>query len=1180
MFESILDQVQERIYVVGLDYRYRYANRRVVEFEGWGADEIVGRHVVDLVGSLIFKRLVKPRLDRCFRGATVNFQHWVTTRSGQRQYIDVILAPFREWDDTVVGAIVTIREKTAQKELQERFRDQADLHRQLIENSVAGIVILQDDEIVFANQAVASMFGYQHADEMLAEATSLSFVTAQHRERVSASQRTCFDRHASPSQYQFDGVRRNGEIIHVLASTDSVLWQGKRACQMIAIDITRQRNAERALSETAASFKDVIEGSLQGFFVLQDDRFAYVNQAFADLLGYSLDELKAAPSHMFYAVHERERMNNYRMRRLRQEFEPDIYEVDARHEDGRIVRLQQSARRTENWFGKPAVLVFAIDVTSRYLAEQSLKEERNLLRAIIDNIPAIVFAKDRASRFLIKNKAGAKFIGESSPDRVTGKSNDDYYPKEIADEFRDIEVRIMATGESLIDDRHDVVCPATGDVKSMSGYVAPLRNTDDDIIGIVGVSHDVTKARQAEVALRESEQRFKDIAEMTSDWFWELDAELRFSYFSERAAELSGTDTFATLGKKRSEIDIEIDDDCRRHFDDLENRRPFRNFRYVKRGDDGKRYHISISGIPIFDGDGQFKGYRGAGTNITREVETQRALAEERNLLRAIVDNIPDAIYAKDRQARFILKNTFDAGMMGAKCPEDTIGKTDFDYYPEEIATEFYHDDLQVIESGIPIINKTERLLRDDDDEPIWHSTTKTPLRDAHGEIVGLVGIGRNITEAKRLADRLRYQATHDALTDLLNRGEFERRLEASLAASKADGRSSVLGYIDLDQFKLLNDSVGHMAGDQLIRQLADLLKEQADALGATLARLGGDEFGFLKEDCTLEHGERIAQTLIDAVGRMRFSWKDRSFSVSISIGLTIIDERLRDVSEALAQSDIACYAAKDGGRNRFRTYRISDRETRHRHEELLRAASLRHAIDHDGLRLFAQPIVKLRDEQSPVSHYEILLRLDGGDGDLLLPGAFIPAAERYGLMPTIDEWVVRRALDQIAVLTAAEGRRCFSINLSGQSLADSAFQGLLRQILTRSDVPASSLCFEITETAVISNLGLAKRFVGELRDMGCLIALDDFGCGLSSFSYLKQFPLDFIKIDGSFIRDIGADETDRAIVEAINNVGHICRLETIAECVEDDRLLDTLRDLKVDYAQGLAVGTLMPLDD
>lgn len=1180
LFDSVLDQVHERIYIVGTDYRCRYANKRAIEFEGLNADEIIGRHAIDLIGPLAFRRLVKPGLGRCLRGEEVNFQHWATTRSGQRQLVDILLAPFRDWDDAIVGAIVTMREKPVERELEEELPGQTDLSRQLIENTVAGIAFLEDRKIIFANQAMATMFGYDLADDLLTERDPLSFVAPHDRERIRSLEIAYENGRAESGVIQFDGVRKDGELTQVVALVSAGQRHGRRVVQLIIIDRTRQIDAKQATMATAASFQDVVDGSLQGFFVTQDNHFVHVNQAYIDLLGFSKEELKAAPERIFYASHEHERMKSYRLRRLEKSDAPQVYEIDALHKDGRVVRLRHCVRRVENWFGQEAILGFAIDVTSSHLAKKALQKERNLLRAIIDNVPTLIFVKDRHGRFLIKNKAGAAFVGEADPNDVIGKSNGDYYPADTLADFPASEMRVVATGEPLIDDEQEVRCPGTGEMRRMSGCVAPLRDADDEIIGIVGVTRDMTKHHQAEAALRESEQRFKDIAEVTSDWFWEMDAQLCFSYVSGRAAELSGTDINATLGKKRFEIDIEMNEGSRQHFDDLDNHRSFRDFRYVKRGDDGEIYHISISGVPIFGNDGIFKGYRGAGTNITREVEAQQALANERNLLRAIIDNIPDAVFAKDRHARFILNNQYDATLMGASKPCETIGKTDFDYYPSAIAEVLYQDDIQVIESGTPIINKVEQLVRGDDGEPVVYSTTKIPLRDEDGEIMGLVGIGRDITEAKRLSDRLQYQATHDCLTGLLNRSEFERRLEQTLEVAKSAHGSAVLCYIDLDQFKVVNDSAGHLAGDQLLQQLADLFKEHADAKGAVLARLGGDEFGLLFEDCTLERGEWMARDLIDAVNAVRFSREQRSFNVSISVGMTVINQHTRNVGDLLARADIACYAAKDNGRKQLCVYRASDQETRVRHEELNRAASLKQAIENDRLHLVAQPIVRLGDMDMSISQYEILLRLSGRDHELMRPGAFIPAAERYGLMPMIDQWVVRNALkmlDDIAM--PVDGRR-FNINLSGHSLADGVFQDQLRLMLTEATIPAESLCFEITETAVISNLSRARRFVGELREIGCRIALDDFGCGLSSFSYLKQFPVDYIKIDGSFVKRIANDQTDRAIVEAINHVGHVCEVETVAECVEDDALLGPLRDLQVDYAQGFAIGSPRPLLD
>ncbi len=566
--------------------------------------------------------------------------------------------------------------------------------------------------------------------------------------------------------------------------------------------------------------------------------------------------------------------------------------------------------------------------------------------------------------------------------------------------------------------------------------------------------------------------------------------------------------------------------------------------------------------------------------DITKQKKAERALVEERNLLRSIIDNIPDAIYAKDRHARYILKNRFDASMMGVDDPEEPIGKTDFDYYPKAVAEGLYQDDLQVIEEGKPLVGKVEQIMRGGDGAPVWYNTSKLPLHDAEGEIMGLVGIGRDVTEAKRLSDRLHYQATHDGLTNLINRREFERLLELAMKAAKVSARPSVLCYLDLDQFKVVNDSVGHIAGDRLLCEVAALLSEHIDPAHATLARLGGDEFGLLLDDCLISCAEAIADDLVNAFGSYRFSWEGRVFNISASIGIAAINNELKEVSDALSQADIACYAAKDGGRNRWHAYRSSDVELRRRHDELLQAASLKAAIENDRFCLFVQPIACLNTPGRPVRHYEILLRLQGEDGELMSPGAFIPAAERYGLMVNIDDWVVNKVFDLLPSFAGLKQKLQFNVNLSGHSLTDQDFQTKLRDRLAAATMPLDRLCFEITETAVISHLGRAKRFIADMRALGCRFALDDFGCGLSSFNYLKQFQVDFLKIDGCFIRDIARDKTDRAMVKAINDVGHILGMKTVAEFVQDEDSIQHLTDLQIDLAQGYVIGEPRPVAD
>ncbi|PBS11520.1 GGDEF domain-containing protein [Lysobacteraceae bacterium NML93-0792] len=448
------------------------------------------------------------------------------------------------------------------------------------------------------------------------------------------------------------------------------------------------------------------------------------------------------------------------------------------------------------------------------------------------------------------------------------------------------------------------------------------------------------------------------------------------------------------------------------------------------------------------------------------------------------------------------------------------------------------------------------------------------PLLDRGARPAGVVIAFRDVSAARRMAAQLRHQARHDHLTGLVNRIEFDRRLRAALRSAGAQHTPHTLLYLDLDQFKIVNDTCGHTAGDDLLRQLSAVLRT---VLGPrdVLARLGGDEFGVLLEDSTPATSRATAEALRRAAADLRFGWHGTSFPVTLSIGQVDFADAGMTPIELLGAADAACYVAKEQGRNRIYAYRPEDEVIARRHGEMEWIGRLNRALEENRLQLHAQPIHSLHDGR--VLHSEVLLRLRDVDGSCVLPMAFIPAAERYGLMPTLDRWVIRSVLARLAD-PAEAADRVYAINLSGASLGDESLAAYVREAFDEAGVDPARVCFEITETAAVGNLAQASALMAELRSLGCTFALDDFGSGMSSSAYLKHLPLDYLKIDGGFVRDLLVDPIDQAMVEAINHIGHVMGLKTIAEFAEDAHILARLREIGVDYAQGDALGPAAPL--
>lgn len=455
------------------------------------------------------------------------------------------------------------------------------------------------------------------------------------------------------------------------------------------------------------------------------------------------------------------------------------------------------------------------------------------------------------------------------------------------------------------------------------------------------------------------------------------------------------------------------------------------------------------------------------------------------------------------------------------------------------------------------------------------------PIRDRTGHLIGAIMVFHDISKTRDMQLQMTWQASHDALTGLINRTEFEIRLMDLIESARSKHRQHAMLYIDLDQFKIVNDTCGHVAGDELLKQLALVLEEKLRETDI-LARLGGDEFGVLLGGCPQEYAEQIAEQLRDAVKKFRFDWENQSFEIGASIGLVMIHHDTGSSSEIMSLADVACYAAKDLGRNRIHVYQPNDQELSRRRGEMKWVSYLNHAIENDKLILYCQRILPLMNNNDSGQHWEILIRMLSESGEIVPPAAFIPAAERYDIMPAIDRWVVDRVFATLSNCqsTFISESSIMAINLSGNTINDDTFLGFVKEKLAQYSIKPECICFEITETSAISKLTKAIHFIKELKSVGIQFALDDFGSGLSSFSYLKNLPVDYLKIDGSFVKDIETDPIDYAMVKSINEIGHVMGIQTIAEFVENDNILARLRALGVNYGQGYGIERPMPLND
>lgn len=583
-----------------------------------------------------------------------------------------------------------------------------------------------------------------------------------------------------------------------------------------------------------------------------------------------------------------------------------------------------------------------------------------------------------------------------------------------------------------------------------------------------------------------------------------------------------------------------------------------------------RQMHLKAEFVPIVNGLGKVDGGVAVFDDITDQVEATNALKK----LSTAVEQSPNVVVITNKEGNIEYVNPHFTEVTGYQA-EEVIGRNPRLLNSGEASNNIYEDLWNTLLSGQ--IWRGTLHNRKKSGELYWAEEIISPLTNDQGEITHFVALQEDITEVRRISDEINFQSTHDSLTGLLNRRQFDHELEHVIDSAHQKNTQHVLCFFDIDQFKIINDTCGHLAGDELLRQISHLIRDRLRSRDI-LARPGGDEFLLLIKNCSLAQGERVVMMIMNELKKFRFQWQDRSFQVEISAGLTAINDQTESTADAMKEVDTACYTAKDAGRNRIHIYRADDARQLAHKGYIQWATEIRNALDEDRFKLYAQAIQPLQSDDKLA--YEVLIRLQDRNGDIIPPGAFLPAAERYNLTPRIDRWVISQTLNWMTLhMEQLSHINSLSINLSGQSLGDEALLGFIIRSIEHGPVPPQMLKFEITETAAIANLKDAQIFIKSLQGLGCQFALDDFGSGLSSFGYLKNLPVDLLKIDGMFVKDILTDPIDEAMVRSINEIGHIMNMQTIAEFVENDEIRLQLQQMGVDFGQGYGIGKPQPLN-
>ncbi|MHB8534424.1 MAG: EAL domain-containing protein [Sulfuricaulis sp.] len=821
-------------------------------------------------------------------------------------------------------------------------------------------------------------------------------------------------------------------------------------------------------------------------------------------------------------------------------------------------------------------LIVALLVLYR-LRRRLQASETSLARTEAGWVQALDFAEDAMclidldDRLVRANRAFYRFIG-STPEEALGK-------KLMILIHGEQEKNPCPVCQARLDRRNAVFVKEADDPmnrfhKPFEVIVKIIRDRQGEPIGILQMLRDLTRQREAENAIRESEQRHSGFSQAAFDGIAIHDRGVIVN-LNPTLASMLGYDQAELIGTQLLELVAAPS-------------RAFVTARLQVKSDesmeiqamrkDGTELTVEVRAR---DFPYQGRALRVVAVRDIRELtHTQQALFEEKERLMVTLKSIGEAVIVTDIAGRIQYLNPIAVSLLG--CGEaQACGKKlpDLCRIVDE-ARGLAPLDLarSCLKQNIIINSKSNCVLYRNDGRQFVVEHSSGPIHSRDGDAIGAVLALRDVTEMRQLEQQLIYQARYDTLTGLMNRHQFELRLETALESAKTDGTQHVLCYFDLDQFKVVNDTCGHVAGDQMLAQIAALIGPRVRNTD-TVARLGGDEFGVLLDDCPRAMAFEVAEMLRQVVADFRFVWGNRSFDVGVSIGMAAITADSASVTEVLSAADAACYVAKDLGRNRIHMHQPDDAALARHHGEIEWSQRVSSALKEGRLRLYSQPIVALQPGDGPIWH-EILVHMVDNEGKSIPPMAFIPAAERYNLMPAVDRWVVSNTLAWLQQTKRAAASRVCSINLSGRSLCENRFLEFVIAEIHRFGVDPVDIAFEITETAAVANFAQAQQFIIALKRMGCRFALDDFGSGLSSFAYLKHLPVDYLKIDGNFVRDMATDRIDHAMVEAINQLGHVMGIQTIAEYVESREVLEKLKIVGVDYAQGFAVGYPVPIEE
>ncbi len=1148
-----------------------------------------------------------------------------------RKLLQGISEAYEEWDEERKGVVRSMRLLADETSAFTReVRESAAAQLQVILDHVKDAIITVDEtgRIETLNTTGERVFGYGEQD-LRGQKLDLLIPSLAGRPRVVETLEelatTVENTHDDLKPRETRGRHRNGNLFDAEIGVSKVRLDRRELFVVCLRETTERKRAEAAIRESEARYRTLVDNAPEAIVVLDMDtgQFVECNENAVRFFKMTRDELLGVGPEKISPPFQQDGSPSFGVARghLERALAGDAPGFEWLHRDAlghdipcevRLVRLPSSGRRL--------IRGSITDITERKRGELLAAGDRRVFEHITSNVD--LTATLEAITETAEKVTPDAFCTVSVYDPETNTLQHVAgmrLPQNYLDAKRRIVIgpRNGSCAAAIFLHRQVIVAEITRDalwehlrapaveaglracwstpVRASDGHMlgtvalyftqprSPLRRDFELMSRLTTLAAIAIERKRSEEALRHSEAQYRSLFENVIEGVYRSTVQGRFEAVNPALAHMLGYDSVEDLLAVADMATIYMNPNERDHVISVLHRNGVvREAECLLQRRDGTQITVLINARVIRGEKDEVTGYEGTITDITVRKRAERQLYEEKEKAQVTLQSIGDAVITTDADGRVEYLNPVAEELTGWDSQE-ALGRPIVEVFQVISETSRQPIDSPItrcLREGRLVEMIEPSLLVNRRGQEISMQDSAAPIRDRAGRLIGVVMVFHDVSHERRLQRALSYQATHDALTGLINRREFEHRLNETLQASRAapDIRHVVL-YLDLDQFKVVNDTCGHQAGDRLLKQITSVLQTRIRT-SDTLARLGGDEFGVLLLDCNLDMAQRIAEDLREAIRDFRFVWQDRIMNVGVSIGLAEINGDTDTLSTVMSAADVACYTAKDSGRNRVHTYNQGHAPERLR--EMQWVSRINRACEEDRLELYCQPIVAIQAGAEPFRQFELLLRMRDENGQLVQPVEFIPAAERFNLMPSLDRWVVRQACQHLAHKRSDDVSRApytLTINVSTTSINDEHFLDYVIAEMAGGDLSPGALCFELTENTAMTSLAAATHFIDELRKRRCKFSLDDFGSGLSSFLFLKNLPVDYIKIDGGFVHNVARDMIDRSMVEAITQIGRTMGIATIAERVDSAEVLNQLAELGVEYAQGHFIASPQPVE-